>query len=460
MRGNVLVIDDDPHVFEDLKASLPAHNLFYMQDLTGINDTFNRKQIDLAIVDLNLRSKRKDDHFSGLDYLRKIRERFPSVAIMVLSAYRDIDRITTAIHNGADVYEWKGALDMDTPEFREKINALVKGKKRADQQRARLKAEIWGQSPVMQKVREQVETYAKSRESFFLVGEKGLPKENIVNYLHYRAAFYADTRPPIYEDMRGWDPLELTKVLQTKPASRQKNFLKEAYNNILFLDHFDALSHDTQEAFLEIAQSRRYLRSREPLHIQFVLGLLEEPEVSAAGGSLSPAALHTLPVVYVSPLRERKMDTGLLIHKWMETYGYDPALISEPILDRFRAYAYPGNERELYDLLEVMMQAHRERYARRDAYMTEAVHWQEVPGALTHPELSPCDLKQATARFELARIEEALNRCGGRKEEAARLLGIKNADLLKKTYVQKYADKYPLIIQDFPLIVKLYNLYD
>ena len=460
MRGNVLVIDDDSHVFDDLKASLPAHNLYYVPDLTGVNDTFNRKQIDLAIVDLNLHSNRKDDHFSGLDYLRKIRERFPSVAIMVLSAYRDIDRITTAIHNGADVYEWKGALDMDTPEFREKINALVKDKKRADQQRARLKAEIWGQSPVMQKVREQVETYAKSRESFFLVGEKGLPKENIVNYLHYQAAFYADTRPPIYEDMRWWDPEELMRVVHTKPTSRQKNFLKEAHNNILFLNHFDTLPQDMQEAFLEIAKSRRYLRSREPLHIQFIFGLAFDPEASVASGRLSPVALHKMPLIRLSPLRERKMDIGLLIHKWMETHGYDPSLISEPMLDRFRAYAYPGNERELYDLLKAMMQAHRERYARRDAYKTEPVHWQDVPGTLVHPELSPCDLKQATARFELEKIEAALNRSEGRKEDAARLLGIKNADLLKKTYVQKYADKYPLVIQDFPLIVKLYNLHE
>ena len=181
MRGNILVIDDEYEVFEELKEYLPAHNLYYTANLRGVNTLFTQKKIDLAIIDLNLAGNDSKDHLSGLVYIKRVHNRFPTVSIMAISQFSDVELVEEAIRNGAKRYKWKGELDPTEQAFREEVNDLIKEKRKQDSKRHVASTEIWGRSPNTLLLKEKLNEKAITKESFFLVGEPGVGKDNAIS---------------------------------------------------------------------------------------------------------------------------------------------------------------------------------------------------------------------------------------------------------------------------------------
>ncbi len=488
MRGNILVIDDEIDVFEDLEESLPAHNLFYAGNLPKIRDIFKRKDIDLAIVDLNIKVN-GNDRFSGLKYIKTIRDRYPTVTVVAHSGHRDIARITTAIQNGAAEYFYKGTLDSFSLEFRKKINHLIAAKKKRDAQRAKLKNEIWGKSPQIVKLKAQIKQLAVSRASFFLLGEAGLQMQNIINYLHYISLHYTESRPAQVVDFAQKKRKKLLRIMSNKQKRKKhakatnktarkphkkKSFLKLAHKGILHIKNLSNIDMGLQAALLEMIRTQKFLDSKESLSIQYVFSLEKNPNELIREGKLHPELYHALVQLKVPPLRERRSDIPLLIAKWMEANGFpekinsqrEQPFVGEKIMDAFRQYAYPENITELLGLLEKMMSHHRSKYPKKDSitqtweYLEKPVGLASIPSALfvQREQLGEMDIE--VGRLELNYIERALDLCEGKKEEAAKLLNIKNSDLLKKSYINKYSKKYPALIRQFPMIVKCYKLND
>ena len=461
MRGNILVIDDEKDVFEELKQALPAHNVYYSSDLTGVNDTFTRKKIDLAIIDLNLKGNRNEDRFSGLDYIRKVHARFPTIIIMVISQYRDVHRVEQAIHNGATRYKWKGALDPDTVEFRKEINELVKTKRDLDQFRKVVKTEIWGNSPNTKELKRQLEKVAKSQLSVFIYGEPGVEKVNASNYLHFKSLYYSESRPLIRVDLSQFMPKELMAILSSKPDKGKTNFLKKSRNNLLEVSNIQNIPFTIQKAFWEIIQSRRYLRAVDQLIIQFVFLLDENPQKLIKNGKLYPDLFFGLGHIEIQPLRERKADLLDIIPEWLKVRGYQIDILEKRILNRFLAYDYPGNTQELHRCLEDMLTHHVDCHPIENSWKTSPIRPESLPNYLkTHSSLSDLSsMEKEVAKLELSFIEEALQIHNGHKGEAAKALGKpKTADNLKKSYIDKYKRLFPELIKTFPMIVKVYKL--
>ncbi|RMG27107.1 MAG: response regulator [Bacteroidetes bacterium] len=463
MRGNILVIDDERHVYEDIHEALPAHNVYYAESLPRVKDTFTRKDIDLAIVDLNIKVNEKD-RFSGLDYIKTIRKRYPTVKIVAHSSYREIERIQTAILNGAEEYLYKGKLDLFSEEFREKINQLINSKKKQDFRRSELKKELIGCSPQQMRLREQLDSLAARRDSFFLIGEPGLDKENVIHYLHYKSQHYVSSKPPVIEDCSLWLREELLKVMSRKPGSKKRDFLKQAHGSILFVRNTELLDKGIQNGFAEMIGKQRYLHSREPLPVQFVFELETEASKLLKVGKLQDAFFHELEHVYLAPLRERPADIELYVEKWMQVNDFPIGLITPKVWDILLQYPWPGNVEELYKVLNDMMETHKQAHPQKNPitgryqYMSKEVALTSLPADLFQKQERLEDMAEAVARLELEYIEKALQLHHGKKDKAAKALGIQSSDHLKKTYINKYDKLYPALIRQFPLIVKYYKL--
>ena len=463
MRGNILVIDDERDVFDGLQRGLPAHNLYYASTLTGVKDAISRRQIDLAVVDLNLKLG-DEDRFSGLEYIKTLHQRYPGLSIIVISKYRDIERVKTAIQNGALDYIWKGALDEDSVEFRERINHLIGAKRARDTLLDTLQQEVWGDAPQTQALHQALNDIAAKHASCWLYGEPGSGKYHVVRYLHYRGTQHsklAGSREPVVAVPAHFSTEELRLILQGK---REKiNFLREAHGHILFLKNPYEVSWEIQEGLLQIYKERRFLRQGRAVNIQYILGLEEEPEYLLEDKRLHPDWFQELTCLRIAPLRDRPADLYTLIPQWLQRHGYAVGALPGNIMQRFLAYPYPGNVSELFRLLDVMLRNHREAFAKGNQWVNQPIGWDSIPGPILEYRDQLGDMAYQVAKLELTHIERALQRHYGQrryKSLVATAVGVSSADNLKKTYIDKYAYLYPGLIRTFPMIVKCYKIDD
>lgn len=468
MRGNVLIIDDEEKVFTQLEKTLKAHHLFFADNLSRVKDAIEKKDIDLAIVDLNIKVDGKD-RFSGLDFIKKIRRQYPAVSLVAYSKHRDVDHIQTAIQNGASEFWYKGKTNVFSPNFRKRVNQLVNKKKKADLRRAKFQVDIPGASPLVEGLRTQLDDIARREAPCFLIGESGLRKDDLVHYLYHRWLHHhpqggGRARPPVIEDVSHWEAEELLKAMRRKPGSKTRSFLKQAQHRILFLRHVECLDTALQRGFGEMVKTHRYLRSREPFHAHLVFELEADPRELIKAGRLSAGLFYALDRVEVPPLRSRPEDIITHIDTWMEAYGYPRELLTEEAAQCFLAYDFPGNIQELYAHLGNAFLKHEERYPNKNYftgeydYMTRPLALESLPKELFVASEGQVPMEVEVARLELRCVDQALGRFDGKKDETARALGIASSDHLKKTYINKYDKKYPGLIRQFPHIVKHYQL--
>lgn len=464
MRGNVLVIDDEHDVFEELEECLVAHNLFHAPTLTGVRDVMSRRTMDLAIVDLNLKVE-GNDRFSGLQYIRKLRKRYPNMSILVISKYDDPERITEAIQNGADSYIWKGGFNPYTQEFREQINQLVKSTKKREDLSLEYKREIWGKSPQTRMIAQRLELYAKENTSFILQGEQGVGKENYVQYLHYLAAntyhHYAIEREPVIVDAKVLSKKDLQSIFKFDSGRKRKTFLDRANNNILYLNNLDQFPLSRQRDLLYILQTGKYPKSRQALNIQFVGGMESSPEEGLETGKILPELFHSISTISIDPLRKRKADIQALIQSWLREKDINPELLNDEQFKIWLRYDYPRNTSELFDLLRETVETHQARYPSGEKWKRTPFDFESLPDVILNSRDADSDMFFEAARLELSFIENALQRFDGRRDQksrAAELVGISSADNMTKTYIKKYWRLYPELVSQHPMIMQCYGL--
>lgn len=464
MRGNILVIDDEQEVFEELEECLVAHNLFHAPTLTGVRDIMKRRNVDLAIVDLNLKVE-GNDRFSGLDYIGKLRKRYPNMSILVISQYDDPERITEAIQNGADSYIWKGGYNPYTSEFRQQINLLVKKTKKREDLSLEYKREIWGDSPQTKEVARRLTLYADQQSSFILYGEQGVGKQNYVHYLHFVAAdqyrHYSLEREPVMVDAREFTHADLEKIFRYDRQRKTKTFLDRANNNILYLNNLQSLPLARQQDLTQILSKNRYPRSRQSLNIQLVGGVESAPEELVERGKLLPELFHSISTIAIDPLHKRKADLPSLISSWLTEKEIDPKLLRKEYLKYWLRYDYPHNLSELFDLLRETVDSHQAHYPSREKWKRVPFDLESFPTVILEAKDSEADMFRQVARLELGNIENALQRFHGfrdQKSRAAHLLGISSADNMTKTYIKKYWRLYPELVSQHPMIMQCYGL--
>src|SRR6267143_1371787 len=394
--------------------------------------------VDIVLTDLKLQQS------SGLDLLKRVRDVYPQVAVVVLTQYGTIDSAVEATRMGAADYVTKPfhVEDLKTRLMRVARDADLHRENQLLREQLRTRPGFGGLIGVaerMQRVYKMIEKVSQHQYPVLILGESGTGKELVARSIHFSGERKNRPFTPvdcsalvptlIESELFGYVKGAFTGAFQTK-----QGLLEAAQGGTLFLDEIGDLPVDLQAKLLRVLQEREVKpvgsTERHRIDVRIIAATNRDLEAAIRNGSFRQDLYFRLNVVQIKlpPLRERKSDIPLLVisflDKFMDPQG--PArTISEDAMRRLVAYDWPGNVRELENAIE-----------RAVALGSGPIlHVVDLPSNLQYP-----TTERAPEKDEILPLEElerrailrTLRETGGDKLSAARMLGIGKTTLYRK----------------------------
>ncbi|MFI5322593.1 MAG: sigma-54-dependent transcriptional regulator [Thermodesulfobacteriota bacterium] len=436
--STILVVDDEPGMREFLEIMLQkdGYNVETAPDGSEAIDKIEEKLFDLAIVDIQM------PVLNGIEVLKKFNEKSPDTTVIMITAY--------ASHETAIEAMKLGAYDYITKPFKiDEIKLVIKKaleKKKLERENTRLRKEletqygfgnIIGRSPSIVKVFELIKRVAEINVNVLITGESGTGKELVARAIHYSGTRHERPFVPVNcgaipealmeSELFGYKKGAFTGALKDK-----RGLFEEASGGTIFLDEIGDLPLHLQVKLLRVLEEKkiRPLGGTEAANVdvRVIAATNKKIEEEVGGGRFREDLFYRLNVIKIvlPPLRERRIDVSPLaihfINKYSLEMGKDIRGISPKALEILENYHYPGNVRELENII-----------ARCVALETSNVIRQEtLPQLVTGRDYLDLDTSFASnssldtllGDVEKKMIEKALRTTNGNKTEAARLLGI------------------------------------
>ncbi len=455
----ILVLDDEENIRFFFTEALKKEG--YEVRTVGKGDRalelFREEDFDVAVVDLKLPDA------DGMEIMKSFREQRPEVPVIIITAHGNKQVAHQALSEGAYDYFSKpfDLTDMRVVIRRAAENArLVREVEELRRQMEEgLKAEaprFIGESTVMRVVRETISTVADSDVTCLILGESGTGKELVAELIHLQSnrakgpfitlncAAIPDTL--IETEMFGYE-----KGAFTGAAQRTTGKFEQADGGTLFLDEIGDMTPMVQTKLLRVIETGEFHRvggaSTVRVNVRLLAATNKDLKEAIASGSFREDLFYRVNVVSLPlpPLRNRPEDIPILVTSFLtrfnEKFGKAITGVDEEVMARFLEYPWPGNVRELQNALQRAVVLERSDIITFAAVPPEMIGGTPSTSTLSLDELAgqslPDALKQVRSRFERVLIEEALERSGGNKSEAARLLRISRVNLHQK--INEYA---------------------
>jgi len=397
---------------------------------------------------------------SGLELLQAAKRRHPQLPVIIMTAYSDLDSAVAAFQGGAFEYLPK---PFDVDQAVELIRRALDESARQDEvgELPSVSPEILGQAPAMQEVFRAIGRLAQSNATVLITGESGSGKELVARALHRHSPragkpFVAINAAAVPKDLLESELFGHERGAFTGAQTLRRGRFEQAEGGTLFLDEIGDMPLDLQTRLLRVLSDGNFYRvgGHEPLraNVRVIAATHQDLEKSVRGGQFREDLFHRLNVIRLRlpPLRERREDIPLLVRHFLarsaNELGVEPKRIGEDAMAALAAHDWPGNVRQLENAchwLTVMAPGQTVGLAdlppelRGTASRTSAMetHWvsaleNEVERAIARGE---SDLMTVMTRdFERALIARALAHTGGRRIEAAHMLGIGRNTITRK----------------------------
>jgi two-component system response regulator PilR (NtrC family) len=392
---------------------------------------------DLVISDVRMPG------MSGLDLLDQVRELSPETTVILITAHGTTETAVEAMKHGAYDYLTKPC---SVDEIRLVVGkALEKRDLSHENQRLRLQLRdqsaiptIVGKTPRMQEIFGLVRQVAPTRANILITGESGTGKELIARAMHTLSdrrdqPFVVVNCGAIPENLLESELFGHVKGSFTGASANKPGLFEVANGGTLFLDEIGEMDLLLQVKVLRAIQHRTFQRvgGTNEIHVdvRIVCSTNRRLDLEVREGRFREDLFYRLNVIEIQlpPLRERIEDLPQLIHHFMEKFsvelGKDVRELEPEVLPALEAYAFPGNVRELENIIERAVTLAR----------TPRITLECLPATVRRPvEAGPqsripeggTDLDALLAAYETSLIEEALQRSGGVKKRAAQLLGV------------------------------------
>jgi len=433
--ATLLVADDDPGLRESLERTLTreGYRVVLASDGRAALERVQAGGVDLIVTDLRMPG------LTGLELLRAAKAIMPDVDVILLTAFGTVEEAVKAMKDGA--YDF-----LTKPFRREQLIKLVdKALERRDlieQNKAlkkqlediRAKGQMIGSSPAYRRMLALVEQIADSSATILIQGESGAGKELVARTIHERSGrragpFVAVNCAALPETLLESELFGYEKGAFTGAAGRKEGRFELANGGTLFLDEVADLSLVTQPKILRVLQEGEFERLGGTRTIQVDVRIVAATNQDLADmvkdKRFREDLYYRLNVitVRVPPLRERHEDIRLLAQHYLRVYaaknGRKLEGFSNEALERLESYAWPGNIRELENLIERMV-----LLARKDRIEAEDLP-EEIAGVKRPPRDAILGLVGTPlAEIEQRLLDETLRITGGNKTQAAKLLGI------------------------------------
>jgi len=442
----VLVIDDDQPVLNYLKIFLLQTDEYEVKALKDSRKAFD--EIENNIYDLILLDMDMPD-VTGLDVLKFIQENNFDVETVVLTGVEDLELAVSAMKMGAYDYLTK---PVDNEKLLKIMKNAIDRKKSGeytvkeveslkDLQFQEAFSEIITQNKKMIKMFQTVEKIARSDSSVLIWGESGTGKELIAKAVHKisrrkNEQFIAVNAGVFASELFASEFFGHIKGAFSGADSNKKGFIEEANMGTLFLDEIGELSLPIQVKLLRVLQEGEFFRLGSTKNLKVDVRILaatnKDLQEEIKKGNFRKDLFYRLNMnsVYLPPLREREGDIPLLAHSFLKKFNKDNnkkiTKISEVVVKLLESYDYPGNIRELMNVINsaVIVESSNElRKKSLPQYFLDNATASNGSGDFE---------KKTLQEVEKEYIEKVLKHTGGNRTKSAKLLGISRVSLITK----------------------------
>ncbi|MBI4641470.1 MAG: sigma-54-dependent Fis family transcriptional regulator [Candidatus Tectomicrobia bacterium] len=445
MAVTILILEDDEGMRESLSDTFSRRGYEVFSAGTGAEGLtiFRHQKIDLVLLDLRL----PDAH--GLDLLKEFKAIDDEVSVIVITAYPDVQTAISAMKGGAFDYINKPfeleELKLLVGKALETRNLKSEVQRLQYRQRTQTGHEIIGESEAIQRVRDLIVRVAQTPHTPILIqGESGVGKELVADAIHYNSqragkAIIKINCSAIPETLLESELFGYEKGAFTDARQAKTGLVELADGGSLFLDEISEMNPSLQPKLLRILEGQPFRKvggTRDiRVDVRIIAASNRDLQMLVRKGLFREDLLYRLNVItiLVPPLRERKDDILMLAYSFLEVLRTDlrkeVKTLSEETKELLLSYSWPGNIRELRNVLErAMIVANSETIL--PEYLPPEIR--EVT-ALNRYRPAPGDSSSLTLEtLERLHILQTLEEVGGNKSEAARKLGISRNTLKEK----------------------------
>ncbi|PIR23372.1 MAG: hypothetical protein COV44_03215 [Deltaproteobacteria bacterium CG11_big_fil_rev_8_21_14_0_20_45_16] len=452
---NLLIVDDEENLLKLLSLNLkkPNRSIFTANNAAEAFKLFQENVFDIVLCDIGLPDT------DGIQLLKSFKQTRSNTPVIMITAHGSVDTAISSMKEGAYDYVQK-PFEAEEIEF-VVDRAIRESRLQADYNRLRQQiasefnfSNILGNSPKMKNLFERMRKAASTKSTVLVLGESGTGKEMIARAIHFNSE--RKNKPFVVIDC-GAIPANLLeselfghiKGAFTGAENTKKGLCEEADGGSLFLDEIGELPIELQSKLLRLLQESSIRRVGDTknisLDVRIIAATNKNLEAEVKEKKFREDLFYRLNVVALTPpaLRERREDIPLLadffVKKYAREYKRDIEKISHQVLSRLAAFDWPGNVRQLENVVEQMVVMSESKILDLDNLPPPLSDGIQVAAPIV--EDRDWDLKKAvsnvTAYTEEFMIRRALEHTGQNKTKAAELLGLSRRALIYKTQEYK-----------------------
>ncbi len=433
-----LIVDDDHLMQSFLSESLRRKKLHVTTAKNGLEaiEILNKEQFDIIFTDIKMPLA------SGIDVLKAAKELYPLCPVIMMTAYSTFENVIEAMNNGAFHYLIKpfsdDAIEMILEKTKEHLRLIEEHQNLKEQFFPKSIDHIISSSPAMQKIFKEIDAIASSQASIFITGESGTGKEVLSQYIHYKSkrferSFIKVNCAAIPETLLESELFGHEKGAFTGAMKQKKGKFELAHEGTLLLDEVTEIPLSLQPKLLRAIQEKEIDRiggsNPIPVNVRFIAtsnrNLLKAVKEQIFREDLY-YRLNVIPI-NIPPLRERKEDILPLCNHFLNKFcqeNHKPLKTLSKEAEQFLlSYNWPGNIRELSNLIERIIVVHQERLIEKKDIPLQIDT--DLPPIISENHTTIKDL-------ERAHILKTLKAYANNQSQAAKALGITARTLRNK----------------------------
>jgi two-component system, NtrC family, nitrogen regulation response regulator GlnG len=448
----VWIVDDDRSIRWVIEKALSREGIAFSSFASAQEalDALSGATPEVLVSDIRMPGR------SGLELLQAVKQRHPAVPVIVMTAYSDLDSAVAAFQGGAYEYLPK-PFDIDQAVGLIRRALDERRRETQDVESTVDTKDILGQAPAMQEVFRAIGRLSQSSATVLITGESGTGKELVARALHRHSArasrpFVAINTAAMPKDLLESELFGHERGSFTGAQQQRRGRFEQAEGGTLFLDEIGDMPAELQTRLLRVLSDGTFYRvgghQQIKANVRVIAATHQNLEQRVREGTFREDLYHRLNVIRLRlpSLRERAEDIPLLARHFLarsaQQLGVEPKRIADDALAHIARLEFPGNVRQLENLchwLTVMAPGQVIDLANlppefRDQAAT-AADWVAALGQEVERRLARGDtgiLDSLGRQFERALIARALARTGGRRIEAANLLGMGRNTITRK----------------------------
>lgn len=446
IKTPILVVDDDAGLLLSIKAVLVSAGMpepALASDSRGVMELVRKHNFHLVLLDLVM------PHLSGMDVLKEMKQEFPSVECVIITAVDEVSSAVEAMRYGAYDYLVKPLQSekliiiinnaLERYNLRQGLSLFESRQSFSDLENPKAFKEMVAEDEAMARVFHLAETAAATDYNLIITGETGTGKEmlaRIVHRLSHRSSgpFVAVNMGAISKTLFEDEFFGHIKGAYTNARSERKGFFEAAQQGSLFLDEITDLAPEMEGKILRVIEERELYRLGSTqirnVDVRIIAATNRDIRKEVREGRFREDLFHRLNMfqINIPPLREREKDTLLLAHHFLKRHAEKNQKgihsLAPDLAEALLTYPFPGNVRELENIIasSVLLEEGKTLTlsSARDLLSFSGPARRRSDQLLTLDEL------------EKQHILRVLHLTGGNRTRAARILGIGLRTLQRK----------------------------